>query len=194
MSDNAHSAKGHSGGFHTPPDSEHAFAAGAKVLGPLDPDENVKVTVIVRRRQGSQAPRDLKHFQNTPLSKRERISRAEFADRYGADQADLDRVAEFARGHGIQVLSTHRARRSVELSGTAAQANEAFGVKLNWHQSRRGKYRSFEGPVRIPASLAGVIEAVFGLDKRPDQPPALLPLEDRIQRRHEPGGGYRQLV
>jgi kumamolisin len=157
----------HSGGLQHLAGSEHPLAAGAKSVGPLAPGETVSVTVIVRRSPGSQAPHDVKYFESTPRSKRTHVSHADFADRYGAAQADLDTVAAFARSHGLQVVATHRARRSVELRGTAAQANKAFGVTLHWHQSRRGKYRSFDGGVQLPAALAEVVEAVIGLDNRP---------------------------
>ncbi len=166
MPDKTQSDTKHPGGLRHLADSEHPLATGAKVLGPLDPGETVNVIVIVRRRPGSQAPYDIKHFQSPATSKR--ISHEEFADSHGAAQAELDSVAEFARSHGLQVVAPpHRARRSVELRGTAAQANEAFGVTLHWHQSRRGKYRSFDGAVQLPAAIAEVVEAVIGLDNRP---------------------------
>ncbi len=162
-----HGGTKHPSGLHHLAGSEHPLAAGAKSVGPLDPGETVSATLIVRRSPGSQAPCDLKYFQSTPRSKRKQVSHADFADRYGAAQADLDSVAAFARTHGLQVVATHRARRTVELRGTAAQANKAFGVTLHWHQSRRGKYRSFDGGVQLPAALAEVVEAVVGLDNRP---------------------------
>lgn len=150
------------------PDSEHPLAAGAVILGPLDPEEDVSVTVIVRRRPGSQSTHDIADTTKILSAARsKRISHTEFENRYGADQADLDRVSGFARSHGLQVVSTNRARRSVELRGTAAQANEAFGVTLHWHQSSRGKYRSYTGPVGIPATIGDVVEAVIGLDNHP---------------------------
>ena len=167
MSDRPQSGKHQSSGMHHLADSEHPLAAGAKSLGPLDPNETVKLTVIVRRRRGCAGPVWHEALSRHPdVSSRTRHPCA-VSDRYGAAQSDLDSVADFARAHGLQVVSTHRGRRSVELRGTAAQANEAFGVTLHWHQSRRGKYRSFEGPVGIPAALANVVEAVIGLDNRP---------------------------
>jgi len=167
MSDKPQTGAKPPAGFHPLADSEHPLAAGARSLGPLDSGETVNVTVIVRRRPGSQAPHDIQHFQTTPRSKRKHVTHAEFADLYGAAQADLDSVADFARSHGLRVVTSDRARRSVELRGTAAQANAAFGVTLHWHQSQRGKYRSFDGSVQLPAGLAEVVEAVIGLDNRP---------------------------
>jgi kumamolisin len=81
--------------------------------------------------------------------------------------SSLSRWADDVPNPGLQVVATHRARRSVELRGTAAQANKAFGVTLHWHQSRRGKYRSFDGGIQLPAAIAEVVEAVIGLDNRP---------------------------
>lgn len=167
MSDASPGSTRHHGSLQPIPESEHPRAPGANVLGPLDSGEIVHVTLIVRRHPTSPAPHDLEYYQKTPRSKRTHVTHAEFADRFGADQDDLERVAEYARSHGMHVMSTHRARRSVELRGTAAQTNAAFGVSLHWHHSPRGKYRSFDGPVHLPAELADVVEAVIGLDKRP---------------------------
>jgi kumamolisin len=95
------------------------------------------------------------------------LSRAEFARRHGASRADLDKVREFAEAHGLAVVQEHVGRRAVVLSGTVAQFNDAFGVELRHYSHPGGTYRGRTGPVHIPAELDGVIEAVLGLDNRP---------------------------
>jgi kumamolisin len=148
--------------------SEHPTAKGAKDLGPLAATETVNITVIVRRHTGSVALHDIKHFQATPPRKRVLATHENFASRYGASEADLQKVADYARSQGLQVVGTpHQARRSIRLTGTAAQANAAFGVELRWHETKRGKYRTFAGPLHLPADLMGIVKAVIGLDNRP---------------------------
>ena len=49
------------------------------------------------------------------------MSRKDLAARYGAAQADLDLVVEFARNHGLAVVETSIARRVVIVSGTVEQ-------------------------------------------------------------------------
>jgi kumamolisin len=61
----------------------------------------------------------------------------------------------------------HAGRRTVVLSGTVAQFNAAFGVQLQHMQHASCSYRGRTGSIQLPASLDGVVEAVLGLDSRP---------------------------
>jgi kumamolisin len=150
--------------------SERSPLADSRALGPADPAERLEVTVLVRctDRQGlqerlrrlAQGERSLKH-----------LSRAEFARRHGASRADLDAVREFAEAHGLAVLEAHAGRRTLVLAGTVAQFNDAFDVELERYSHPGGTYRGRKGPVRIPAQLHGIIEAVLGLDNRPQARP-----------------------
>jgi hypothetical protein len=112
------------------------------------------------------------------------LSSEDYAEMYGASQADLDAVISFATSHGLTVLKSHAGRRTVDVSGTAAQMNAAFGIQLNRYESprperkRRGKasaedelhsthiHRGYDGEVHIPRDLAGIVTAVIGLDNR----------------------------
>jgi kumamolisin len=53
------------------------------------------------------------------------------------------------------------------LSGTVAQFNAAFGVQLQRMQHADCSYRGRTGGIELPSSLDGVVEAVLGLDSRP---------------------------
>jgi kumamolisin len=146
--------------------SEHPHSEKSTPAGALDLNEPVTVTLIVRRRPGAQ-PLTIEDFTKTPRSKRKRLSREEFAETHGAAQEELDRVAEFARAQGLDVLEAHQARRSVVVRGTAAQVNKAFAVELRNYDLPRRRYRGFEGAVSLPASISEMVETVIGLDNRP---------------------------
>ncbi len=53
------------------------------------------------------------------------------------------------------------------LSGTVAQFNAAFNVQLQRMQHDSCSYRGRTGSIQLPSSLEGVVEAVLGLDSRP---------------------------
>lgn len=146
--------------------SAHPRLPQSQAAGAVDATEPIMVTLIVRRHPGAEPPYGLDYFQNTPRSARKRLSHAEFAGAHGAAQEELDRVAAFARSHGLEVVESHRARRSVVARGTADQANKAFGVELQHYQLSGRRYRGFEGTVHLPASIAGLVETVVGLDNR----------------------------
>jgi kumamolisin len=99
------------------------------------------------------------------------MSREEFAVAHGADAADFSAVRAFANAHGLQVLQEHAARRTVVLSGTAAQFCAAFAVQLHRMGLAGGAYRGRTGEIRLPPELDGIVEAVLGLDNRPQARP-----------------------
>jgi kumamolisin len=145
--------------------SERKAVRGARIIGPADPKEVLSVSIRVRRRPDA-PPLPNATQRAAPAGARKFLSREDFAARYGAAQEDLDRVAEFARSHGLSLVESSSPRRTVVVSGTVEQLSRAFAVKLSHYESSTQKYRGREGYVHVPAKLAGVIEAVFGLDNR----------------------------
>jgi kumamolisin len=148
----------------------------AKLLGPAKDTETLTVTIVLRRRPDGPPVPDYSYYLTTPPAQRRRLSNAEFARKYGADEADIDKVTDFARTHGLAVVETHLARRTVVVSGTVAQFNEAFSVELKYyeHEVVRGRershrtetYRGHDGFIHIPEDLVEVVVGVFGLDNR----------------------------
>ena len=151
--------------------SDRAPVPGAELVGAPHPDERLEVTVRLRSRAGGQLAA---HVQALAAPAAEgaavqpHLSREQFAERFGADPADIARVTDFANRAGLAVVDTSAARRSVVLSGTVAQFAAAFGVELElFSHPDGGSFRGRQGPVRIPAGLQDVVEGVFGLDDRP---------------------------
>src|SRR5580692_4422381 len=135
-------------------------------LKPTADNTPVMVTMIVRRRPDGPAMPRAEEVTAQSHAARKRLSRAEFAASHGANPAELESVAQFARTHGLEVLETHQSRRSVVVRGPAAAINKAFAVELHDYDSPRGHYHSHEGEAGVPAELAGHVEAIIGLDNR----------------------------
>jgi kumamolisin len=55
--------------------------------------------------------------------------------------------------------------------GTAEGFSRAFGVTLRYYTHANGTYRGRVGPIRLPKSLTGIVQGVFGLDNRPQAQP-----------------------
>jgi kumamolisin len=150
--------------------SERTALPGATMLSPADPAEQLEVSMIVRRsaRQALQARVAKLAAGNRSVNI---LSREEFARQHGADPADLAAVRKFAAAHGLNVVEEHAGRRTVVLSGTVEQFNGAFSVQLRQFAHSAGTYRGRTGVIQLPAELDGVIEAVLGLDNRPQAKP-----------------------
>jgi kumamolisin len=146
--------------------SERRVARGAQRLAPADPNEKLSVSIRVRRRPGAPPVPDQSYWAAIPPGRRRFTTRDELVAQIGATQADLDKVSEYARNYGFEVVEASAARRIVRVTGTVAQANRAFAVDLGRYQSPEESYRGHEGPVSVPNDVADVIEGVFGLDNR----------------------------
>ncbi len=155
------------------PGSHKARLKGAKAVGKLDPNERFEVTVRVRPRQGPTRSPEFSAFIATPPAQRQPLSREEFAVKFGAAKADLERIEEFAHEHGLDVVGSSAGQRTVRLSGTVEAMQEAFGVKLQAVTYNKVKFRHRSGPIRVPKDVAPLVEGVFGLDNRPAVRPHL---------------------
>lgn len=145
-------------------DSERSPLPKAKKAGPADPDERMTVTVIVHRPSVSQV---LDKIKTAHFSQKSPISHEAFGASFGAGQTDLDKVKTFARVHHLNVKEVNAAAGTILLEGTASSFGEAFGVQLDRYEHPDFSYRGRTGPIHIPKSLEGVVEAVLGLDNRP---------------------------
>jgi kumamolisin len=146
--------------------SERVVMPGARVLAPADPTERLEVSLILRRGAADEFRARVAELASG-IAGRSTLSREEFAQRHGADPADLAAVRGFAVSSGLTVVQEHAARRTVVLSGTVAQFNAAFQVKLQQMQHDSCSYRGRTGSISLPSALDGVVEAVLGLDSRP---------------------------
>jgi len=166
------------------PGSAKAPLPGSYIVGIADPRRRIEVTVQLRPRSdtgdnvasteelGAQLPR-----------KRQYLTRDAFARTFGADPADVRRVASFARAHGLRIVGRNLPARTLHLAGTIAHFSKAFQVTLSSYRYAGGFYRGRVGTVSVPADLDGIIEGVFGLDNRPAAKP-------QFRARQGLGGGW----
>ena len=141
--------------------SFHPHPRDHQKLGPSKGSDEVTVTLMLRRKDSG-----AKHAEIVDRGA-PRPTREQFINARGADQGELDKVADFAKASGLDVIETDAARRSVVVKATVAAISKAFDVQLNDYRYERGKYRSHDGAVRLPSDVAGYVEAVVGLTDRP---------------------------
>jgi len=149
------------------PGSERVPMVGATKSAPCDSSETVQVTVVLRPRPLGKKVKPLEEL----ISSGERVTRAQYAARYGADPKDVQQIRAFARAHGLKVSSVNRGARAVRLTGIAAACSKAFQVDLSTYTGPEATYRGRVGPVYVPAALKEIIVSVHGLDNRPQAQP-----------------------
>jgi len=153
--------------------SERHLAPEAHLLGPADLTETLSVSIRVRRRPDALPLPDLQSRAAMPPGQRKFLSHEDFSAQYGAAQADLDQVENFARDHGLTVVESSIPRRTVVVSGTVKQMSDAFAVELGRYESPTETYRGREGDIHLPNDLVDIVEGVFGLDNRRMARPAI---------------------
>src|SRR5437762_6534199 len=109
----------------TIPGSEKKPLPKAKVIGKVDPNQRIEVTVVLRPRKsgsGSLTPNAAtEHAMNlgTQLpEQRTYISREAFAAERGADPLDVGKVEAFAEGHNLTLVEASLSKRIIRLAGT----------------------------------------------------------------------------
>lgn len=156
---------------HPLPGSERQALPGATAVGDVHPGERIEVTLRLRPKAQLHALQAQRFYDDAHPGQRRYLSRGAFAAAHGADAQDIARIVEFAQAHGLAVVETHAARRSVVLAGDARSIGAAFGVTLQQFEHGDGAYRGHSEAISVPANLAGIVEGVFGLDNRPQAQP-----------------------
>ena len=145
------------------PGSEKAPLTAATGEKPARSSSVLTVSVIVRR----------KRPLNTKRLGKDRLTRTQYRQQHAADPAAVKLVRAFAKEFGLTVEkdTPKPERRTIQLSGTVAAMQQAFGVTLTQKTLEGSVYRVREGSIRLPAELIGAVEAVLGLDNRPQAKP-----------------------
>ncbi len=147
--------------------SERQPMQGATRTGSADPNEAMQITLVLRPRATAQKA----HCAGGLDCARQRISREEYAAQYGADAADVQKIAAFASEFGLTMANVNLPARTVQLNGTCAAFSKAFQVELANYKHAAGSYRGRTGAVNVPQELGAIIVSVHGLDNRPQAKP-----------------------
>jgi kumamolisin len=126
-------------------------------VGDQPNDETIEVSIILKPKTRAVAQ------QRGGVA----VSREDFAAKNGADMAVIEKVKQFAKENNLTVSEVSPERRTVKLEGTAANMIQAFEVKLDRYENEKQQYRARTGVIKLPSDLAPSVEAVLGLDDRP---------------------------
>lgn len=125
---------------------------------------------------------------------RERLTRAQFHRLHGADPKAVRLVRAFAKEYGLSISPDTPAseHRILKLVGTLAAMQRAFGVTFAHHSIEGNICRTREGGITLPAQLDGYVEAVLGLDNRPQAQPhfRIAGQQGRLAARAAQAGGF----
>src|SRR5947209_19400573 len=121
--------------------SERAPLPGAALVGAVQPDDVIRVSVILRHKSGGPKVVNGQH-----------IPHQVFAEQHGADPEAIAAVEEFAHRSGLTIVESSARKRRVILSGTARALSQAFDAPLHCYrlESSKHEFRGRTGTLMIP--------------------------------------------
>lgn len=151
------------------PGSTRFAVPQAKRIKKSDPKLQIKISVYAR--QNPAAPgkdrSPLDRLNNVLPRDRKYMSDQDFNSTFGADPADLAKIAAWAQASKLKVLASSVPMRRVLVQGSIRDISKALDVELNdYVHPQTGRFRGRVGQIHIPADLSGVVQGVFGLDTR----------------------------
>jgi hypothetical protein len=101
------------------------------------------------------------------------LTPAEYGERFGLNQDDLEKVTDWVVSQGFQVDFVAKSRTYISFSGTAAQVRAAFGTEMHRYQISGRPHFANTQEISVPAQLAPLVYSLAGLDDLPhvNKPP-----------------------
>jgi kumamolisin len=155
-------------GFTRLAGSTRDLPSNAQAIGPLDPTEQIEVSVYLRDPAAGQDVGTASEHAQQPGP---RLTRAEYASAHQATAEDIAKIQNFAQQHHLTVGSVDPVGRKIVLSGAVSDMTSAFAVDLQRYQYDNVTFRGRTGHVHVPTELEQVVTGVFGLDDRPQAKP-----------------------
>lgn len=143
-----------------------ALPSGAHALGVMRTTAPLKLTVALRP-QSASALQSFATAVSTPGSPSYRhfLTVDQFAKRFGATSAQISAVQSQLRSQGLTVGAPSANHLTLPVSGSVAQVQNAFSTKLSTVKLSDGHSTYFNSEaVALPASVAGDVQGVIGLD------------------------------
>ena len=137
----------------------------ARVLGAVRADATVSGAVVLRPRSEVALTRFIAAVtdKHSPLF-HQYLAPGQFAARFGPAPSSIAAVTDRLRADGFAV-TVARNGMLVDFRGSAAQVEHAFGVGLDRIRLADGSLgRARTAPIRLPATIAGLVTSVVGLD------------------------------
>jgi uncharacterized protein (TIGR03437 family) len=88
----------------------------------------------------------------------------EYAQRFGASDADISKITQWLQQQGLQVASVARGRNWIVASGTAAQVEPAFQTEIHSYVADGETHYANASEPSVPAAFGSVVQGIRGLN------------------------------
>jgi subtilase family serine protease len=153
-------------------------------VGPANPEEVLSLTVSMPFAR----PGELQAFVDSVSDPRSRayrnfITPEEVGARFGLDAGEVERVADYLRGHGFSITMVSKNRTTILANATVAQAERAFHTTIRRYtlvpqdDVEPSTFVANATPPELPREIASLVADVSGLETytRPQRRTTLTP-------------------
>jgi subtilase family serine protease len=146
--------------------SKPSWASSGKYAGAPSANAHIGFRVYLGWRNPSGAEALARAVSNPRSSSyRHYLTPAQFRQQFAPTASQAAQVQNWLTSQGFSLVYTPKNNHYVSAEGTVAQAQAAFGTSFGMYKVQGMTLRSPSADVSIPGSLAGVVNAVIGLDQ-----------------------------
>ena len=148
--------------------TRHPLAIEANATGPVEGGRVLRRMLLVlspgaEKEDALKTLIDLQHTRTSPQY-HHWLTAAEFGARFGAADADLEKVRGWLEGAGFTVEPARESKRTLEFSGTVEQVEGAFHTKMKYYRVNGRIYLANATDLAVPAELSGITRGVVSLN------------------------------
>jgi subtilase family serine protease len=148
--------------------SMHPLAKAESDRGAVDPGLTLPfMNLMLAKTRAQQTALDqlLKEQQDPSSSNFHKwLTPEQFADRFGANRADIAAIKLWLESEGFRVWNVARSRTWIQFSGTAAQVARTFCAEIHYFEAGGERHYANSSNAMIPSALASIVIAVHGLN------------------------------
>ena len=151
------------------PNTRPGWLGHAKNLGHASPGASVSARVYLTPNGGMAKLKQFALAVSTPGNAQYRhfLKPSQYFQRFGTTSGTVSAVKSWLTGAGLHVTAVEGHNRWVEITGSVAQAQAAFGVTINRYQHNGLTVQAPTSALSAPAGVASSVLTVLGVDTTP---------------------------
>jgi subtilase family serine protease len=156
-------------GRQTIPNTRPGWLNHATSLGHAAPGAAVNARIYLTPNGGMAKLKQFAVAVSTPGNKQfgHFLTPSQYFQRFGTTSSAVAAVKSWVKGAGLKVTGVEAHNRWLEVHGTVAQAEVAFGVKINRYKHNGLLVQAPTSALKAPAGVASSVLAIAGVDTTP---------------------------
>jgi subtilase family serine protease len=141
------------------------WVSKAQNLGATDSTQTIDLTVWLKLQNENKLQKQLQDLYTPGNANYHKwLNQGQFDAGYSPTSQQVKSVSNFLNSHGFTILDTAENNFYIKVSGTIAQAEQAFHVQVNNYRYQGKNYRSNAADPSVDDTSGGNIASVTGLD------------------------------